>query len=571
MGVDAVSHRSRRAAAVAASTVLAIVSSGMGGSTAWAQAAPATTNEPPVTTTEPPAPTNEPPATSTAPAGTQPPTPIALSESPQQAMMTTHGWTSTFYGFVELDGIRDSSQSFGDSVGNTPLLRTDGSSPSYLPVGVNPPGVTYASKNPRFMVTPRNTTFGFRVVAPEVGHANVKFTSVIELDFFGNQPGNPISYSGSPTTETAFFSSATPRMRHAYVEAKNPIVDVLVGQAYNLFGWQPLFFPPTDSFLGTPNMVFDRRPQLRLTRAIDAGPVTIQIAAAALRPAQSSSDYPDLVGGLLVQVNGWRGAHMLGPSQPRHDPLSIGISGVHRYFQVAEFQDNTGAPGTAQQTAKAYGNGVSIDALLPIIPVRDPGDRSNGLTLTGSFVTGSGIGDLYTGGLTGGATFPNPLGPQGSFTGTYTSNIDPGVVQYGIQTDGMGNQVLTPQMNWIGILRTIDWQTYMIGAQYYLPFLRGRFVVTGNYTHASSGNIQQQGTNNFAYEVAAGGNPTRTFKAASYYDANVFMGLTDYFKVALSWQHVEQVFLAHGPPGMEVMGDATEHNDRVEVSTFFFF
>jgi hypothetical protein len=531
-----------------AATTFAFAFAGMRESTARAQTAPA----------------DQAPS-----AGTQPAVPIALSESPQQAMMTTHGWTSTFYGFLELDAIRDSSQSFSDSVGNTPILRTDGSSPVYLPLGTNVLGVTYASKHPRFMITPRNTTFGFRVSPPEV--ASVKFTSVIEFDFFGNQPGNPLNTTGTTTTETAFFSSATPRMRHAYVEAKNPIVDVLVGQAYNLFGWQPLFFPPTDSFLGTPNMVFDRRPQLRLTRAIDTGPVTFQIAAAALRPAQSNAGVPDLVGGLLIQLDDWKGSHILGPSQPRHDPLSVGVSAVHRQFQVAQFADNTNAPGTAQQVATAYGNGISIDALIPVIPVKDPQDRSNGLTLTGSFVTGSGIGDLYTGGLTGGSSFPLPNGPQGPFTGTYTPNIDPGIVQYSILLDSMGQQVTDPMMNWVGILRTIDWQSFMVGAQYYLPVFDGRIVVTGNYTRASSDNIQQQPRADFNTEKNAGGNPTRTFKQASYYDANVFVGLTDSFKVALSWQHVEQVFLAHGLAGQEVMGDSTEHNDRFELSTFFFF
>jgi hypothetical protein len=502
----------------------------------------------------------------------EPPTPAALSTSPAQAVMTLHGWKATFYGFLEFDAIRDSTQSYGDYVGNAPLLRSDGSSPVYLPLGTNPLGVTYGSKNPRVLFTPRNTTFGFRVEPPEV--AGVKFNSVLEFDFFGNQPSTPFNKTqgGSPTTETSYFSSATPRMRHAYVEAKNPIVDVLVGQAYHLFGWQPLFFPPTDSFLGLPNMIFDRRAQLRLTKRIETSPVNVQVAAAALRPAQADSGFPDLTGGLLLQVNDWKGAHMLGPGQPRHDPLSIGVSGIHRQFKVAQWENNNGDPRIAQQVATANGNGISIDALLPIIPVKDPKDRSNGLTVTGSFVTGSGIGDLYTGGLTGGANFPLPIGPNGPFTGTYSANIDPGVVQYAILVDPNTGMPVTDQNgNWVGILRTLDWQSYMVGVQYYLPILGGRVVVTGNYTHASSDNIQQQSTNNFNAEKTAGGDPTRTFKSASYYDANVFVGLTEAFKVALSWQHVEQVFLAHGLAGLEAMGDSTEHNDRVEISTFFFF
>ena len=485
--------------------------------------------------------------------------------------MTLHGWKGTFYGFIEADAIRDSTQSFSDSVGNTPLLRTDGSSPANLPLGTNPIGETYSSKNPRFMFTPRNTTFGFKVEPPEVGSA--KFAGVIEFDFFGNQPGNPLAQTTSTsTTESQYFSSATPRMRHAYVDMKSPIIDVMAGQGYNLFGWQPLFFPATDSFLGLPNMIFDRRPQLRLTKRIETKPVTIQIAGAALRPAQADSGFPDLVGGILFQINDWKGAHMLGPSQAKHDALSIGVSGVYRELKVSAFQDNMGAPRISGQDATANAYGISIDALLPVIPVKDINDRSNGLTLTGSFVTGTGIGDLYTGGLTGGATFPEQNSPTAAFLGTYAGNIDPGIVQYAIKIDPMtGMPVIDTLGNWEGLIRTINWTTYMIGAQYYLPFLQGRVAVSGNYTHAVSNNMQQQSTGSFPAEDLAGGNPTRTFKYATYYDANVFVGITDFFKVGLSWQHVEQVFLATGVPGSEVMQDSPEHNDRFEISTFFFF
>ena len=515
------------------------------------------------------------------PKTTQPGTPVALASTPGQAMTTLHGWKGTFYGFVEFDAIRDSTQSFGDSVGNTPLLRTDGSIPSYI-TPLFTPTKSYASTNPRVIFTPRNTTFGFRVEPPEVG--NVRLTSVIEFDFFGNQPTNPLNsdQGNSPTTEGSYLSSATPRMRHAYVEAKTPIVDVLAGQAYNLFAWEPLFFPATDSFLGLPNMIFDRRAQIRLTKRLESRPVTVTVAGAALRPAQADSGFPDLVGGLLFQINDWKGAHMLGPSQPKHDALSIGVSGIYRQFKVAQWQNNGGDPGLyTEQAASANGSGFSIDALIPIIPVKDIKDRRNGLTVTGSFVSGTGIGDLYTGGLTGGATFPVPPNQGVLNTGTYGPNIDPGVVQYSVMVDPVtGTQVLTNGAA-TGVLRTLNWRTYMAGLQYYLPFLDGRFVITGNYTRAQSDNMLEQQAPNpacgnssgfcFAVEKNAGGNPTRTYRAANYYDANLFMGITDSLKIVLSWQRVEQIFLAHGLAGQEVMGDSSEHNDRFEFSTFFFF
>jgi hypothetical protein len=537
----------------------------------WSATARAQTAPVPIGT-PPPLP---PPAADGRPQSSDVPTPVALTDSPARVMTTLFGWKGTFYGFLELDAIRDSTQSFSDSVGNTPLLRSDGSSPAYLPIGTNLLGVTYGSRNPRVFFTPRNTTFGFKVAPPDIG--SVKINGIIEFDFFGNQPGSPFA-ANSAVTESEYFSSATPRMRHAYVELKSDFIDVLAGQAYNLFGWQPLFFPATDSFLGLPNMVFDRRAQLRLTKVIETDPITVRVAGAALRPAQADSGFPDLSGGILVQINPWKGAHMAGPGQAKLDPLSIGVSGVYRQFKVAQFENNAGDPSIAQQVATANGYGISIDALLPIIPVKDAKDRSNGLTVTGSFVTGTGIGDLYTGGLTGGAHFPLPNGPQGPFTGTYSSNIDPGLVQYSIEQQGpatTASPLTTPVTdangNWVGILRTLDWQSFMIGVQYYLPFLSGRWVITGNYTHAFSDNIQQQNTASFANEKSAGGDPTRTFSAANYYDANLFIGITDSFKAALSWQRVEQHFLAHGLAGQEVMGDSPEHNDRLEISTFFFF
>jgi hypothetical protein len=526
------------------------------------------------------------------PKGVAPGTPVALASTPAQAMMTMKGWKATFYGFVEFDGIYDTTQSFGDGVGNTPVMRTDGSYPAELTIGTQLLGVSYASQHPRTILTPRNTTFGFRVEPPEI--ASVKTAAVIEFDFFGNQPTNPYTQTGgnSPTTESSYLSSAAPRMRHAYVDMKTPIIDLMAGQNYHLFGWQPLFFPATDSFLGVPNMVFDRRAQIRLTKRIETKPVNILLAAAATRSAQADSGMPDATGGLLFQINGWKGAHMLGPSQPKWDPLSVGVSGIYRQFRVAQFINNQGSPQTAAQDAISEGYGISIDALIPVIPVKNPEDRSNGLTITGSFVTGTGIGDLYTGGLTGGANFPQPLSTVGAFEGTYTPNIDPGVAQYAIKIDpNTGMPLPDPNGNWIGILRTLNLQTYMIGLQYYLPFLQGRFVLSGNYTHMSMNNVQQWGqapptafaglssaafNPGFEAEKAAGGDPTRNFHEATYYDANLFMGITDSFKVGLSWQHVEQVFLASLPKGAAlsadpVMQDSKEHNDRFEISTFFYF
>jgi len=118
----------------------------------------------------------------------------------------------------------------------------------------------------------------------------------------------------------------------------------------------------------------------------------------------------------------------------------------------------------------------------------------------------------------------------------------------------------------------LHWQAFMVGLQYYLPVLDGRIVLTGNFTHARSDNLQQlPGGTDFTAEKSAGGDPTRTFKESAYYDVNLFVAMTRSLKAGLSWQHTEQTFLATGLAGTEIMKDSKEKNDRVQIAGYLFF
>jgi len=132
-----------------------------------------------------------------------------------------------------------------------------------------------------------------------------------------------------------------------------------------------------------------------------------------------------LEAGLRLEANGWRGLHGRGSGQPTIDGASIGVSTTYRKFRVIQFANNDPQRRNditqATAVSEATGLGYSIDALIPIIPVHDLENRTIGLTLTGSFVTGQGIADLYTGGLTGGAVFPLAAAPGGPFTGYYSA------------------------------------------------------------------------------------------------------------------------------------------------------
>ena len=186
--------------------------------------------------------------------------------------------------------------------------------------------------------------------------------------------------------------------------------------------------------------------------------------------------------------------------------------------------------------AEATGAGFSVDGFLPIIPARDLDNKSGSLVLTGSYVSGAGIADQYTGGLSGGGQFPLPAGPGGPFTGIYGSNIDPGLVQFDLS----------------GNLRVLNWQSAMAGFQLYLP-PSGKLVLTGNYTRAKSDNIAQS--------VEEGGDPFRTFKVAEYYDANVFVDFTSAIRAGASLQYTRQRYVDLG----------MEKNVRVEIGGLFFF
>ena len=166
---------------------------------------------------------------------------------------------------------------------------------------------------------------------PQIG--NLRPSALIEGDFFGSQPSPPTGVS-----ESTYYDSPTFRIRHAYLKLDGGFVDLLAGQTYDVFGWQNYFFPCSAEFLGLPNQVFSRNTQLRLSRTFGAdGPVSVDIAVSAGRPAQRDSQIPDFEAGLRFSVNGWKGITTPGNVRTVAAPLSIGVSGIARQFKVDAF------------------------------------------------------------------------------------------------------------------------------------------------------------------------------------------------------------------------------------------
>ncbi len=416
----------------------------------------------------------------------------------------------TFLNFIEFDGFHDSTQSFQDSFG--------GNTPIQLPN-------TYAGSHGRTNFTARNTQIGLAIDGPELwrmtagGHCR--------LDFNGQQPGTP----QNGTSEYSFQNSATARLFHCYGTLKTPYIDVLGGLTYTLFGNQPYFFPASLTFLGIPGEVFTRTTQLRFSHQFASPHVDVFAGVAMARPPQRDAEYPDGVGALRILFNDWKGARTIGSVGTKVDSAAIGVSGAVRRFQV---QEQANPPTRANQ---ANGSGISLDAFLPIIPAQSIAKAGNSLSLTGSFGKGTGISDMYVG-ITGGA--PAQTQPPATAMGAAgpALDIDPGLAYY----------------DTTGTLRTVNWQSFDVGAQYYLPG-PGNVWLYGNYTNVKSDNLAS------ILPAPAAGTPSKIFYKQEYMAAGLFWAVIPNFQVGFEYAYLHQTFLDQG----------TAKNNRVSLATYYVF
>ena len=242
------------------------------------------------------------------------------------------------------------------------------------------------------------------------------------------------------------------------------MVDVIVGQTWELFGWQAYFDPASVNLQGLPGQVYSRTAQIRISKLVPLShDVALEFAVAALRPPQRAGGLPDGQAGLKILFPERQAYRTAGGATSALDAMAVGISGVVRRFAVPAFEPN------ARTDVTTSGSGISLDVLLPVIPASSTG-HSNALSVTGSFVRGEGISDLYTG--LGGPPFPTLPNPGNvSPAPTYTPNIDPGLV--GFTADGK--------------LEAVSWQSFIVGVQYWLPGNTGLWLA-GTYAHIQSFN-----------------------------------------------------------------------------------
>jgi hypothetical protein len=391
--------------------------------------------------------------------------------------------SATFYGFGELDVIRDSTRSFGDAANNFSVLYAGSQ-----------------SRESQWRLTPCNSRLGMRLSSPEEKEVRGIFLAELGPDY---QAGDGSGY----------FCEGS-HLRHFYLALRSPIVDVLLGRYYGLFGWGGKgFLPNTAAFMGVPGLLYHLEPQLRVSHIFRFAPVDFEIAIAFGETPQRDPATGEGTLALRLSVNQWRGASAQGGGPPVAAPLQIGISGVRRLFDVPPFHS---IPSDVR--IALGGQGLAIQAFVPIVPSHGD-DLGNSLSATVQLTSGSGLSDMYTG-LTGGVDFPLLPNPAMLPPVPYPANIAPGIISF----DALG----TPH--------SIEWRTLVLGAQYHLPVALGRRVwVSALYSRTTSDN---------AKALSPFPEWGRVWTSARYYDANAFVAVTRALQVALSWQLTRQQYAA---------------------------
>ena len=422
-------------------------------------------------------------------------------------------WKVGFGGFVEFDAIYDTTRSLVETVGSTPIARKG----------------TFDGDNGRTQFSLRNSRLSFNVQAPMVD--GWKTRGYIEGDFLGYDP-QP-SATPPSTSESAFFANPTFRIRHAYVSAEANRLQIIIGQNWSLFGWQPYYFVSTISVNPVTGTLYQRTPRIGAVKTLEVAESNdLSLGLSIERPTQRDGSIPNLVAGARWAMNS-RKSGITGPnSDIKAAPMSLGVSGTYRNFSIPS---NPTASTSDNTKMSAYG--LAINTLVPILASSDGKDVSNTLTASGEFTVGQGYGD----------EFPSWSGGIGqTFTGTATAttnnqNLDPGLGGFN------GN-------NGFELVKLQTWNAQM---QYHLD---GKTFITGGYAQVWSRNISD-------FQVA-GAATTNGITAAKLCDrmeakfVNIGHDFTQSVRAAVEFDQFTTHYVNNG---------AVNHDNRYMLATYFRF
>jgi hypothetical protein len=425
-------------------------------------------------------------------------------------IFSSNDWRFSTSGFIETDVIQDSTESFRETIGNSPVARA----------------TTVAGDHGRSQLSIRNSRLAFNVDGPLID--DWKNRAYLELDFMGFDPA-----TGNGNTENSFFSSPTTRVRHAFLEFHNDRWQILAGQTWGLFGWQPYYFLATTDISPVPATIYGRVAQVRGMRTFHLSEISdLQAAVALARPPQSDGGAPDLQAGVRWSCSSRQSGFVSTSSAPyKTQPMSVGLSGLVRQYRV---------PDSAQGVTTAAGSALALNTMVPILTSSDGKSLRGTMTLTGEFSTGRGDGDQFSQ-WTGGTA------PQ---LATATTGFYKALPAKPTLDGGLGDYDDS------GAFQLIQLQTYNLQLQYHLPTERQQWVTLGvgvlqshNVDSLSQGGFASTSSGNLIYD------------RERVLFLNYFQNVTPQLRIGAEYAYVDTHF-ADGE---------NASNNRYQVSAFYLF
>lgn len=354
-------------------------------------------------------------------------------------------WLIMVYGFIELDTIYDSTNSFNNWPFNSGAANSQTVETNAIPPTTNP-SLGQTVDHPSFGFDANNSRLGFAISSPN--YNGYKVRSLLEMDFL-NTPGE-CQYGGSFPCGTnsgpGMFQFPVPRIRLAFMDISSQNWgNLLIGQYWSLFGWRPYYMYNSLQIVSGPGSPTAWFPQIRYYRIFHFSHGNkAEIAVSAMMPPSESFAFPAFVEGIKWVNTNWMGEDTLGNSAKGPSPLSIGFSDVQTNYNGSFIPSAGAGTQTFNKSTSAY----ALDLLLPIIPIQND-NPGNTLTLAAEFTYGQ--GDAWL--------FPNLTFGLGSYAGTAGAS--------GIPSGG-----LIPAGN--GILQgdefvPLDLETFYLNLQYYFP------------------------------------------------------------------------------------------------------
>ncbi|MHB8369288.1 MAG: hypothetical protein ACYDBP_06275 [Leptospirales bacterium] len=393
-----------------------------------------------------------------------------IPDAPPPGYSTMMGkWVTTMYGFVQLDTVYDSNQSynnwpFNDAPGNPSVMSNAGSKTALS-------GTAASQFNSgRYGMDVNNSRIGFALSSPV--YNGYKIRALLEMDFLASPGGQSLGSAGDGYVTNPIF-----RIRHFFFDVTTPSWgNVLMGQYWSLFGEQPYNIQNNLQIAPGPGTAYGRFPQIRWYKNLQMNDgLMLEPAAAVMMPNEIQSSLPAFTEALKLSDSNLMTELMIGDTGKGQFPASLSISGIETYYSGY----NNGNPVESAGSPKTYYTGFgntsgtgfnswtaagAVDLILPIIPIKD-GKPGNNLTLQAEYTWGQ--GDAWQ--------FPNlSFGMGGNSVNVVGSNQGLG-----------GNGVV---MN--NGFEPLDIQTYNADLQYYFPDDARTSIVLGIAVDNAS-NLQQ--------------------------------------------------------------------------------